>query len=159
SISPGLDGLAMDVLVRWRVIVLVFRTGLRPRVPAARLVDSADDEARRLSGFLSGGGFLVRVLIGFAPYGFAHADSGGAHVIGFMVAVLVCLCYAAMLVRSRAAFESLICGRATEGVVGAIRGGLARAWLPLALLMLAGLFLTFVAGLSLGLLAYYRAVS
>jgi small-conductance mechanosensitive channel len=36
---------------------------------------------------------------------------------------------------------------------------LARAWLPLALLMLAGLFLTFVAGLSLGLLAYYRAVS
>ncbi|HEU0217986.1 MAG TPA: mechanosensitive ion channel domain-containing protein [Stellaceae bacterium] len=159
GISPGLDGLAMDVLVRWRVIVLVFRAVLRPREPAARLVGIADDEARRLSVFLSGGVFVVSTLISFARYGFADEDSGAAHVIGLMIAVLVCLCYAAMLVRSRAAFESLIRGRATEGVVGAIRGGLARAWLPLALLMLAGLFLTFVAGLSLGLLAYYRAVS
>src|SRR5262249_816523 len=103
--------------------------------------------------------FVVSALISFARYGFADEDSGAAHVIGLMIAVLVCLCYAAMLVRSRAAFESLIRGRATEGIVGAIRGGLARAWLPPSLLVLAGLFLTFVAGLSLGLLAYYRAVS
>jgi small-conductance mechanosensitive channel len=159
SISPGLDGLAMDVLVRWRVIVLVFRAVLRPREPAARLVDIADDEARRLSVFLSGGVLVVSTLIGFARYGLTDEDSGAAHVLSLLIALLVCACYAAMLVRSRAAFELLIRGRAIEGVVGVIRGGLARAWLPLALLMLAGLFLIFVAGLSLGLLAYYRAVS
>ena len=38
SISPGLDGLAMDVLVRWRVIALVFRTILRPHTSVARFV-------------------------------------------------------------------------------------------------------------------------
>ncbi len=159
SISPGLHSLAIDVLVRWRVIALIFRTVLRPREPAARLIEVPDDEARRLSVFLSGAIFIISVLIGFARYGLTDEDSGAAHVMGLLVAVVVCGCYATMLVRSRAAFESLIHGRSTEGVVGAIRGGVARAWLPLALLMLAGLFLTFVAGLSLGLLSYYRAVS
>jgi hypothetical protein len=104
SISPGLDGLAMDVLIRWRVIALVFRTVLRPHTSVARLIEIADDEARRLSIFLSAGVFLVSVLIGFARYGFADEDSGAAHVIGLMIAILVCLCYAIMLVRSRAAF-------------------------------------------------------
>jgi small-conductance mechanosensitive channel len=149
----------MDVLVRWRVIALVFRTILRPFEPAARLIEVPDDEARRLSVFLSGGVFVVSALIGFGRYGFADEDNGAAHVVGLIIALLVCLCYAAMLVRSRGAFESLIRGRCTDGVVGAIRNGVARAWLPLGLLMLAGLFLTFVAGLSLGLLSYYRAVS
>jgi small-conductance mechanosensitive channel len=159
AISPGLDGLAMDVLVRWRVIALVFRTVLRPFEPAARLIEVPDDEARRLSVFLSGTVFVVSALMSFGRYGFADEDNGAAHVVGLIIAVLVCLCYAAMLVRSRGAFESLIRGRCTDGVVGAVRNGVARAWLPLGLLMLAGLLLTFVAGLSLGLLSYYRAVS
>src|SRR5262249_35819294 len=106
SISPGLDGLAMDVLVRWRGIALGFRSILRPQTSVARLIEIADDEARRLSVFLSVGVFVVSALISFARYGFADEDSGAAHVIGLMIAVLVCLCYAAMLVRSRAAFES-----------------------------------------------------
>jgi small-conductance mechanosensitive channel len=159
NISPGLDSVAMDVLVRWRIIALIFRAVLRPREPAARLVEIADAEAHRLSTFLSAAVFGVATLISFARYGFMDEDSGAAHVIGLLVAVLVCACYAAMLVRSRAAFEALICGRSAEGVVGAIRTGVARAWLPASLLMIAGLFVIFVAGLSLGLLSYYRAVS
>lgn len=159
SISPGLDSLAMDVLVRWRVIVLIFRAVLRPGEPAARLIQIPDDEARRLSIFLSGIILVISVLICFARYGFADEDSGAAHVMGLMIAVVVCLCYATMLVRSRAAFESLIRGRSVDSVVGTIRNTVAHAWLPLGLLMIAGLFLTFVAGLSLGLLSYYRAVS
>ncbi len=159
SISTGLQGLALDVLVRWRVTALIFRVVLRPREPAARLIEIPDDEARRLSIFLSGAVLVVSTLIGFGRYGFTDEDSGATHVIGLLIAILVCGCYATMLVRSRAAFEALIRGRSSEGAVAAVRNGVARAWLPLALLMLAGLFVTFVAGLSLGLLSYYRAVS
>ncbi|HWB51772.1 MAG TPA: mechanosensitive ion channel domain-containing protein [Stellaceae bacterium] len=159
AVSPGLDSLAMNVLVRWRIFALIFRAVLRPHEPVARLIDIPDDEARRLSVFLSGAIFVVCALVGFGRYGFADEDNGAAHVLGLLIAAVVCVCYTTMLVRSRAAFESLIRGRASEGVVGAIRGGLARAWLPIGLLMIAGLLVTFVAGLSLGLLSYYRAVS
>jgi small-conductance mechanosensitive channel len=159
AISAGLLGVAMDVLTRWRIIVLIFRAILRPREPAARLIDIPDVEAHRLNRFLSTAIFGVVTLIIFARYGFMDADSGAAHVIELLTAMLVCACYVAILVRSRAAFEALIHGRPTEGVVGTIRNGLAHVWLPLGLLMIAGLFVIFVAGLSLGLLSYYRAIS
>jgi small-conductance mechanosensitive channel len=62
-------------------------------------------------------------------------------------------------VRARAATEALIRGRRTTGVIAAIRAGLAHAWLPMALTLIAGLMVFFVAGLSLGLLSYYHAVT
>jgi small-conductance mechanosensitive channel len=80
-------------------------------------------------------------------------------VIGLLVGAAVCGLYSVIIVHARRAGEALIRGRRAGGMVGAIRGSIARAWVPLGLALVAGLFLTFVAGLSLGLLGYYRAVS
>ena len=46
--------LAANVLIRWRIGMLVLNLLLRPRDPSARLIALPDDEARRLSRFLSG---------------------------------------------------------------------------------------------------------
>jgi moderate conductance mechanosensitive channel len=73
--------------------------------------------------------------------------------------VLVCALYMTLVVHGRRVGEALIRGRRVAGSVGAIRGALAHAWVPVGLILVAGLFLIFVAGLSLGLLSYYRAVS
>jgi small-conductance mechanosensitive channel len=43
-------------------------------------------------------------------------------------------------------------------MLAALRAGIARAWFPVALMLIGGLMVFFVAGLSLGLLSYYHAV-
>ena len=159
GVSVGLAIFAANVLVRWRVVSLIVRLMLRPIVPAARLVDLPDGEARHLARFLSGMVFAVIALIGFARYGLMDEDSGASHVIGLFVGAVVCGLYSVIVVHARRAGEALIRGRRTGGVVGTLRASIARAWVPIGLTLVAGLFITFVAGLSLGLLGYYRAVS
>src|SRR5438477_131033 len=53
GVSLSLVLLAANVLIRWRIFVLIPRIVLRPGAPAARLIDIPEDEARRLSRFLS----------------------------------------------------------------------------------------------------------
>ncbi|HTW53526.1 MAG TPA: mechanosensitive ion channel domain-containing protein [Stellaceae bacterium] len=158
GVTPLLAMFAANILIRWRVAVLVLRAVLRPADPEARLIEIADDEARRLVRFLSASIFAVIVLVGFGRYGLMDEDSGAPHVVGLVVAILVCLIYVAIVLRTRAAAEALIRGRLSGGVIAAARAGLAEAWVPLALILVATLFVCFVAGLSLGLLAYYHAI-
>jgi moderate conductance mechanosensitive channel len=158
GVTPLLAMFAANILIRWRVAVLVLRAVLRPADPAARLIEIADDEAQRLVRFLSASIFAVIVLVGFGRYGLMDEDSGAPHVVGLIVAILVCLIYVAIVLRTRAAAEALIRGRLSGGVIAAARAGLAEAWAPIALVLVAALFVFFVAGLSLGLLAYYHAV-
>jgi small-conductance mechanosensitive channel len=159
DISPGLDAVASHVLMRWRIFMLIARAVLRPEEPVARLVDIPDVEAHRLGRFLSIAMLGVITLIGFNRYGLMDEDSGAGHVMALIIALLVCAFYISILVRSRTATEALIRGRSTGGLVCAMREGLAHAWLPIGLVLVAGLLVIFVAGLSLGLLSYYRAVS
>jgi len=159
GVSVGLGMLAANVLVRWRVVSLIARLILRPNAPGAWLVELPAGEARHLTRFLSGTIFAVIALIAFARYGLMDEDSGASHVIGLIVGVVVCGLYCLMIVHARHAGEALIRGRRTAGMIGAMRAGIARAWVPIGLTLVAGLFVTFVAGLSLGLLGYYRAVS
>jgi small-conductance mechanosensitive channel len=159
GITAGLGLFAANVLVRWRVVALVMRAIFRPHVPAARLIDLDDAEARHLARFVSGIVLGAIVLVGFARYGLMDEDSGAAHVIGLVVGALVCLLYALIVVHARRAGEALIRGRRHTGFVATVRATLARAWVPIGLVLIAGLFVTFVAGLSLNLLGYYRAVS
>ncbi len=147
-----------NVLIRWRVVAVVNRVILRPNDPAARLIDTSDAEAHRLSRFLSAAIFAIIVLVGFGRYALADEDSGAPHVISLINAVLVCAIYVLILFRTRTAAEALIRGRRSHGIVAAVRDGLARAWIAIALALVAGLFVFFVAGLSLGLLSYYHAV-
>jgi len=149
--------LAANVLLRWRIACLVVRMLLRPREPAARLLDLPDDEARRLGWFFSAAILAIIVLIGFGRYGLMDEDSGAPHVVALLVAMAVCALYALIVFRARAVAEALIRG-CSSGVTGALRAAVARAWLLLGLAGVAGLFVFFVFGLSLGLLAYYRAV-
>ncbi|HWD60672.1 MAG TPA: mechanosensitive ion channel domain-containing protein, partial [Stellaceae bacterium] len=114
-------------------------------------------EARRLSRFLSGTIFAIILLVGFGRYGLMDEDSGAPHVIGLVNAVVVCGLYVLIVYRARAAAEALIRGRRTGGIVAAMRDALARMWVPIAVTLVGGLFVFFVAGLSLGLLAYYHA--
>ncbi len=157
GVTVNLIALASDWLVRWRLICLVPRIVLRPAEAAARLIEIPDDEARRLARFLSGVMLAIVVLIGFGRYGLADADSGAPHIIGLVVAVIVCSLDALIVLRTRAAAEALIRGH-TGGVIGALRAAIAGAWLPIGLTAVGGLFLFFVFGLSLGLLSYYHAV-
>jgi small-conductance mechanosensitive channel len=159
GITDILAMFASAVLIRWRVAALVFRIILRPWEPVARLIEISDFEARRLQRFLSGVVLAVILLVGFGRVGLMDEDSGAPHVIGLIVAALVCTLYVVITVRARAATEALIRGRRTTGVIAAIRAGLAHAWLPMALTLIAGLMVFFVAGLSLGLLSYYHAVT
>ena len=159
GITSTLGVVAASVLVRWRIAALIMRIILRPGDPAARLVDIPDTDARRLNRFLSIGILAVIMLIAVARLGLMDEDSGASHVVGLLVAVLVCTLYSVMLIRARRAGEALIRGHRVDGMVGTCRCGVARAWVPVGLVIIAGLFLSFVAGLSLGLLSYYRAVS
>jgi moderate conductance mechanosensitive channel len=158
GVTPLLAMFAANMLIRWRVAVLVLRAVLRPADPEARLIEIADDEARRLARFMSASLFAIIVLVGFGRYGLMDEDSGAPHVVGLINAVLVCLIYVTIVLRTRAAAEALIRGRLSSGVIAAARAGLAEAWVPIALTLVAALFVFFVAGLSLGLLAYYHAV-
>jgi moderate conductance mechanosensitive channel len=102
---------------------------------------------------------LAIVLIGLGRMGLADEDSGAAHVIGLIIALLVVGLYALAVVHSRDAAEALIRGRRSTGVIGAMRAALARAWLPISLSVIAGMLMVFIAGLSLGLLSYSRALN
>lgn len=158
GMSLALSLFSAAVLVRWRVTVLVIRAILRPADAAARLIEIADGEAHRLGRFLSATILAIILLVGFSRYGLMDADSGAPHVIGLLDAVLVCGLYVLILFRTRAAAEALIRGRRTGGLIAAARGGLAQGWMAIGLALIAGLFVFFVAGLSLGLLAYYHAM-
>ena len=159
GITPILGLVAENVLVRWRIAVLIMRIILRPGDSAARLVDIPNTDARRLNRFLGIGILAVIILIAVARLGLMDEDNGASHVVGLLVAVLVCTLYAVMVIRARRVGEALIRGYHADGMVGRCRAVVARAWVPVGLVVIAGLFLIFVAGLSLGLLSYYRAVS
>ncbi len=149
--------LSASVLIRWRALMLIPRVVLRPHEPTARLIDLPDGEARRLTRFLSAVVLAIAVLIGFGRYGLADEDSGAPHIIGLVVAAAVCGLNTWILFRSRAAVDALIRGYRTEGIIAALRAGLARAWVAIGLGLIAGLMVFFVFGLSLGLLSYYHA--
>ncbi|HEX3862083.1 MAG TPA: mechanosensitive ion channel domain-containing protein [Stellaceae bacterium] len=148
---------AANVLIRWRAAMLVFRMLLRPGEPMARLVDVPDAEARRLTRFLSVAVLAIVGLVGFGRYGLADVDNGAPHIIGLVVAGMVCAIYTALVYRARVIAEALIRGR-SDGLIGAFRAAVARAWLPIGLTGVAALLVFFVFGLSLGLLSYYHAV-
>jgi len=158
GVTEVLAFFAANVLIRWRVFVVINQTILRPSDPAARLIDISNAEAHKLARFMSVAVLAIILLVGFGRYGLMDEDSGAPHVIGLINAVLVCGIYVLILYRSRAAAEALIRGRRTGGVIAAVRDGMARAWMTFALLLITGLFVFFVAGLSLGLLSYYHAV-
>jgi small-conductance mechanosensitive channel len=159
GVTDVLAMLASAVLIRWRVAALVFRGILRPGQTIARLIEISDAEARRLQRFLSAAVLMVIVLVGFGRLGLMDEDSGAPHVIGLIIAVLVCGLYVLIAFRARAAMEALIRGRRSNGLIAAVRDGLARGWIAIALILIAGLLVFFVAGLSLGLLGYYHAVT
>jgi small-conductance mechanosensitive channel len=157
GVTLNLIALAADWLIRWRLISLIPRVVLRPDDPVARLIDIADDEARRLARFLSLTVLAIVVLIGFGRYGLGDEDSGAPHIIALAVATIGFSLLALIVLRSRSAAEALIRGSGT-GLVGALRASVARAWLPVGLTIVAGLMVLFVFGLSLGLLSYYHAI-
>jgi len=159
GVSVGLAVLAANVLIRWRIAALVIGVVLRPNEPVARLIEVSDHEARQLTRFLSTVILVIITLVGFGRYGLMDEDSGAAHVVGLINAFVVCGLYVVIVFRARGATEALIRGRRSEGVIAIIRGGLARAWLAGALTLVAGLVVFFIAGLSLGLLSYYHAVT
>jgi small-conductance mechanosensitive channel len=134
----------------------VARVLLRPRDPAARLIDMPDHEARRLTRFLSASLLAVTVLLAFGQYGLEDVDSGAPHIIGLIVAALICGIYALIAWRARAMAEALIGGEG-GGLFSALRAALARFWLPIAFCAIGLLLLSFWFGLSLGLLSYYSA--
>ena len=123
----------------------------------ARLIEVSDAEARRLARFISLTVLAIVLFIGFGRYGLADEDSGAPHIIGLVVAAAVCGLNTWILFRSRAAVEALIRGYRVDGIIAALRGGLARAWVAIGLGLVAGLMVFFVFGLSLGLLSYYHA--
>jgi moderate conductance mechanosensitive channel len=147
---------SVNVLIRWRVWALTIGIVLRPDEPAARLIDLPDGEARRLAWFLSATILVVIILVGFVRYyALMDQDSGASHALGLLVAIIVCGLYVLIVSRARTAAEALIRGRTSGSIVAALRAAIARAWLTISLTAIAGLFLFFVFGLSLGLLSYY----
>ena len=102
--------LGFYALIRWRAACVVARVLLRPRDPAARLIDMPAHEARRLVRFLSASLLAVTVLLAFGRYGLEDVDSGAPHIIGLIVAALVCGIYALIAWRARAMAEALIGG-------------------------------------------------
>jgi small-conductance mechanosensitive channel len=158
GITDMLAIFAAAVLVRWRLVALILRAILRPGHSVARLVDIPNEEAGRLQRFVSSAVLAVIVLVGFGRVGLMDEDSGASHVIGLVIALLVCGLYVLIAHRARVAAEALIRGQRTAGLIAALRRGLARAWMSIAVILVAGLFVFFVAGLSLGLLRYYHAV-
>jgi small-conductance mechanosensitive channel len=158
GVTTTLALFATEVLILWRLASLVVGAMLRPREPVARLIEVSDDEARRLTRFLSGVILAIVALIGFGRFGLADEDSGAPHVIGLMVAGIVCALDALIVFRARGVAEALIRGHHSDGIIAGFRAGFARAWLPIGLTLVGGLVVFFVFGLSLGLLSYYHAV-
>jgi small-conductance mechanosensitive channel len=148
--------LAANVLIRWRIGMLIFNLLLRPRDPPARLIALPDDEARRLSRFLSAALLAILVLVGFGRYGLMDEDSGAPHVVALIVVSLVCALNAWIVFRARAAAQALIRGSG-EGVGAALRDAIARVWIPLGMAYVVGVFVFYIFGLSLGLLSYFHA--
>jgi small-conductance mechanosensitive channel len=159
GVAPLLIVLAGNVLIRWRIAALIVRVVLRPGEPVARLVPFADTEAHSLGWFMSGVLLAIVALVGFGRVGLADVDSGAPHVLGLVIAVLVCILDALIVFRARGVAQALIRGYPTSSVVAAIRAALARAWLPIGFAGVLGLFVVFVFGLSLGLLEYYHALT
>jgi small-conductance mechanosensitive channel len=157
GITQLLAGFATAVLLRWRIASLIVRAILRPRQPIARLIDISDEEAHRLLRFLSITILMAILLVAFARVGLQDEDSGAPHVVGLMIDLIVCALYVLIAFRTRGATEALIRGRRSDGITARIRDRLAHAWLSIALVLIAGLLAFFVAGLSLGLLSYFRA--
>jgi moderate conductance mechanosensitive channel len=156
GVGVSLIILSVNVLIRWRVWALTIGIVLRPDEPVARLIDLPDGEARRLAWFLSAMILVVIILVGFIRYyALMDQDSGASHVLGLLVAIIVCGLYVLIVSRARTAAEALIRGRTNGTIVAALRAGIARAWLTISLTAIVGLFLFFVFGLSLGLLSYY----
>jgi small-conductance mechanosensitive channel len=149
--------LAASVLIGWRLAALAVRLLLRPGEPAARLIEIPDYEARRLARFLSGIFLAIVALRGFERYGLMDVDSGASHILGLVVGAIVFALYAFIVFRARVAAEALIRGH-SSGLIGALRAAVARAWVPVGLMMVASLMLFFVIGLSLDLLSYYNAL-
>ncbi|HVH77822.1 MAG TPA: hypothetical protein VM782_00405, partial [Stellaceae bacterium] len=158
GVTPVLAMFCAAVLVRWRVAALILRAVLRPHEPAARLVELADGDARRMARAISCLVFAIIALVAFGRYGLMDEDSGAPHVIGLLVATIVFSIYGLTIVYSRRAGEALIRGRRKTGIIALFRDGMARAWVPVGLLLVAMMFIFFVAGLSLGLLRYSQAI-
>jgi len=160
GVAVSLIIFSANVLIRWRVWAMTIGIVLRPDESAARLIDLPDGEARRLSWFLSAMLLVVITLVGFVRYyALMDQDSGASHVLGLLVAIIVCGLYALIVFRARTAAEALIRGRTTNTIVAALRAAIARAWLTISLTSIVALFLFFVFGLSLGLLSYYYGVT
>lgn len=156
GVTTGLIVLAANVLIRWRIAVAVCRVLLRPTEPKARLVDLPQAEAVRQGWFLSLTILAIVTLVGFGRYGLMDEDSGAPHVLALLVVIAVCGLDALIVFRSRVLAEALIRG-GSEGFVGAFRATVARGWLAIGMLYVAGVFVFFIFGLSLGLLSYFHA--
>jgi len=109
----------------------VLRAILRPDEASARLIEIDDAAARRLYRFVSLAVLAVVTGVGFGRYGLMDEDSGAAHVVSLLTAVIVFGIYTVIVLRSRAAMEALIRGRRSAGVVSAVRRAVASAWLPI----------------------------
>ena len=157
GVTANLIALTANWLIRWRLIMLIPRVVLRPSEPVTRLIDIADDEARRLARFLSIVVLAIALVIGFGRYGLADEDSGAPHIISLVSAALACGLNVLIVFRTRSAVEALIRGR-SGGLIGAVRAAVAGAWLAMGLTIVVGLFVLFVFGLSLGLLSYFHAI-
>jgi small-conductance mechanosensitive channel len=158
GVTIALIVFATNVLIRWRLAMVFVGVILRPAAPTARLIDLDGRETRRLGRFLSTAMLAIVVLVGFGRYGLMDEDSGAPHVVALIVNVLTCGLLALVVLRARAAVEALIRGH-TGGLLGAFRAAVAGAWLAIGLALVAGLFVFFIFGLSLGLLSYYYGVT
>lgn len=158
GVTIALLVLASNVVIRWRLAAVFVGVILRPADPTARLIDIDDRAAHRLARFLSAAFLLITMLVGFGRYGLISEASGAPHVVALIVNVLTCSLLALVLLRSHSAVEALIRGH-IGGLVGAVRAAIAGAFLPLGLTLVAGLFVFFIFGLSLGLLSYYYGVT
>ncbi len=156
GVTVPLIALAANVLIRWRIAAVICDLVLRPQEPAARLVAIEDAEACRLNRFLSLTILAIVALVGFGRYGLMDEDSGAAHVLALLVVIAVCGLDTLIIFRARALAEALI-GGSDDGFVGTLRAAIARAWLGIGMAYVAGVFVFFIFGLSLGLLSYFHA--
>src|SRR6516164_7413135 len=156
GVAASLIIFSANVLIRWRIWAMTIGIVLRPDEPAARLIDLPDGEARSLARFLSATILVVIILVGFVRYyALMDQDSGASHILGLLVAIIVCGLYVLIVSPTQTAAEALTRGRASGSIVAVLRAAIARAWLSISLTAITGLFLFFVFGLSLGLLSYY----
>src|SRR5262249_16285305 len=106
GISDALAIFAGNVLVRWRIVALVLRVVLRRGEAGARLTEVDDAEAARLYRFVSLAVLAIVTIVGFGRYGLMDEDSGAAHVVSLVTAVIVFVIYTVLVLRSRVAMEA-----------------------------------------------------